>query len=645
MINSEHLCMSCMREIGAELECPYCHYVVGTPQISPYLNVRSVIGNRYLVGRLLEYNGDGATYIAWDIQDKKAVTIREFLPDTLCSRTRDSKVITVSPGCEIAYNDCKADFLELWRKLTRMSGLSALVNVYEVFEENNTAYAICEYIESITLRDYLLRIKTGYIPWERAKTLFMPMLSTLGMLHTAGIIHRGISPFTLQIGRDGKMRLSGFSIWQARTARSDLTAQLFPGYAAIEQYGFEGQQGPWTDLYAFAATLYRALIGTDPIEATERLTNDRLMVPGKFAEQLPAYVINGLINALQILPEDRTRSVEQLRAELSASPTATVAGVDFANEMSAPDTPRVPQRRPSSSAQKVKSDQVAKNKSLALKAGLISAIVLMLVFLIAVLVVPKLKPKSEPVTQPVTTSGEQVAVGLFVGKYYSEITNNAYWLDNFKFEKKEEYSDTVKKDMIIAQSVEQGKQVNKGTTIVLTVSLGIEQIKLPDVRGMDYEEAKALLTDAGFRVSKKLEANYGGNTPDTVKSVEDADGNKMKANEEFDKGTTVKLYVWGEVQETEATTPPETTTKKEPTKPNVIVDESEEDEESSSKKNEKETTTKKGTTEKETTTKKGTTEKETTTKKGTTEKETTTKKDSETTTKKETETTTKKASA
>ena len=70
----------------------------------------------------------------------------------------------------------------------------------------------------------------------------MPVLSTLGTLHSAGIIHRGISPTTLIVGKNGKMRITGFSIWQARTARGDLTAQLFPGYAAIEQYGFEGQQ-------------------------------------------------------------------------------------------------------------------------------------------------------------------------------------------------------------------------------------------------------------------------------------------------------------------------------------------------------------------------------------------------------------------
>ena len=216
-------------------------------------------------------------------------------------------------------------FLELWRKLMRLMGLSALISVTDVVEDNGTAYAIYEYTDAVPLRKYLLSTSTGYIPWERARQMFMPALSALGTLHSAGIIHRGLSPQTILVTPDGKLKISGFSIWQARTARGDLNPELFPGYAAIEQYGFEGQQGAWTDIYAFAAVLYRALIGTDPIVATTRVTNDRLMIPSKFAEQLPAYVINALINALQILPEDRTRSVEQFRAELSASPTAAYA--------------------------------------------------------------------------------------------------------------------------------------------------------------------------------------------------------------------------------------------------------------------------------------------------------------------------------
>lgn len=549
MINSEHLCMSCMKEIGAEAtNCPNCGYVVGTPQISPYLPVRTVVGNRYLIGKLLEYNGDGATYIAWDIAEQRAVKVREFLPDTLCTRARGDKNITVTSDSLVAYNDCMSDFLELWRKLTRMSGLSALENVYDVFEENSTAYAICEYIESISLRDYLTRVKAGYIPWEKAKQLFMPVLSTLGMLHTAGIIHRGISPVTLHIGRDGKMRIGGFSIWQARTARGELTAQIFPGYAAVEQYGFDGQQGPWTDVYSFGATLYRTLIGTDPIEATERLTNDRLMVPAKFAEMLPDYVINGLINSLQILPEDRTRSVEQLRAELSASSSTMVNEVIVGSpaEEAQPESKAAPQKpmaKKSTEAAKTVKDE---NKMIIIKTALISAMATLVVFLIVVLAAGDRLGLTANFgnDDEMTTSSELVEVPTFVNRTYSEVISTAFWINIYNFESVEVYSDTVEKGIIIDQNIAAGTSVNKGTKIVLTVSKGIEQLELPYIVGMDFDTAKEMLTSRNFVVEKEIQENDGTHTANEVQSIVDLTPGKY-----YPKGTRVKLLVWGEAPE------------------------------------------------------------------------------------------------
>lgn len=559
MINSENLCMSCMKEIGENVEqCPYCGYYTGTKQIEPYLPVRSVLANRYLIGKLLEYNGDGATYIAWDISTRQPVTVREFLPDTLCGRAQQDKNVSVLQGCEVAFNDCMAEFTELWQKLTRMGGLSALENVIEVFNENGTAYAVSEYIENITLRDYLLRIKTGYIPWERAKALFMPVLSTLGMLHTAGIIHRGISPLTLHLGKDGKMRIGGFSIWQARTARGELTAQLFPGYAAVEQYGLEYQQGPWTDIYAFGATLYRALIGSDPIEATERLVNDRLMVPGKFAEQLPAYVINGLINALQILPEERTRTVEQLRAELSAAPT--VASASFTEAYNEPPVERYQSVGAAAEEEPPVREPKTKDKGskkTVLRAALISAMVLLAAFAVIFFLKPELFGINKEVETPEnTTRADMVTVPNFVKRDIAEITGTAYWTKNFVFEKREEYSEIIEKGCVIAQNIKEGTEVNAGTTIILTVSLGAEQFELPEVIGLKYDSARILLQERHFQVAKESLPNDGSHVAGTVQNVLN-----LTIGKSYPKGTLVRLVVWDEpVEETEPPTTVEETT-------------------------------------------------------------------------------------
>ena len=279
-MNTDNLCMGCMRPIGREKQCPHCGFQTDAVQITPYLPIRTVVGGRYVIGKLLEYNGEGATYIGYDSVTGKDVCVREFFPLGLCKRMIDGVSVVPLTDFEKVYQDCGQSFAELWYKLARLQNQPGVIHVQNVFEDYGTAYAVYENLDGITLREFLLGSRTGYITWDKARQLLMPVLSALEALHGIGIIHRGLSPLTLLLGKDGKVRISGFCIPQVRTARSDLEPELFPGYAAIEQYGYKGQQGPWTDVYAFGAVLYRALIGSDPIEATTRVTNDRLMVPG-----------------------------------------------------------------------------------------------------------------------------------------------------------------------------------------------------------------------------------------------------------------------------------------------------------------------------------------------------------------------------
>lgn len=565
MVNSDNLCMSCMHEIGEEKICPHCGYHIDSTQISPYLPVRTVIANRYLVGKILEYNGEGATYIGWDLTDKKAVKIREFIPDSFTMRTPSSPELQIMRGSEAVFSELRQSFNELWSKLARLKGLSALISVNEVVEDFGTSYAIYEHFDGISLRDFLLRSKSGCIPWEKARQLLMPILSTLGTLHSAGIIHRGISPSTLIIGTDGKIKISGFCIGAARTSRSDLNSQLFDGYAAIEQYGFDGQQGTWTDIYAFGAVLYRALIGSDPISAKERMTNDRLMVPGKFAEALPAYVINGLINSLQILPEDRTRTVEQLRAELSASPVATAVSGQYQQKDSSPAKPANTPRPANAPKKKAPPQNAAQTVIISAVIAIIAGLLIFAVLAFTVFKDNFNFGSGNNTTTVSQTEAQPVAVPEFTGRSYLDISSNPVFKANFKFEAQYVNNDEINEGYIVTQSIAADTMVQPGTTITLYVSKGKEKIVLPDVKGYDYEEAEKRLTELGF-VCEKIETKEGSYRENEVVSMAPV------AEQSYYKNTTVYLRVFvaenepvtdelGNIIETEETTSEEATTE------------------------------------------------------------------------------------
>ena len=426
----------------------------------------------------------------------------------------------------------------------RYNGLSCLIKVNDVFEYNNTVYAVYEHCEDMTLREYLIKSNNGQggnISWERARQLFMPLLSTLNTLHTAGILHRGISPQTLLVGSDGKLKLSGFSIWQARTARNELNAELYSGYAAIEQYGFEGQQGTWTDVYSLAAVIYRALTGSDPIIATERVINDRLMIPAQIAENLPAYVINALVNALQILPEDRTRNIEQFRAEFSASPTATYAGEIHAMNSQGTSAPAYASNENYQYPAPAAPAPQKQPMSPTLKAFLIStgAVIgtglIIVIILFSTVFKDKITNRDDDFDSSTAIATENVTVETVVVKdfknqSYKSIINNPVNQEDFTFEIKEDYSDTIRVGYVISQSVNPQEEVEKGTKIVLTISKGKEPVELPNVIGMTYDEAKAELDKAGFICTVT-----GGNKDGVVISM------SLKPMQKYEKGTPVEL--------------------------------------------------------------------------------------------------------
>ena len=505
-MNIDNLCMGCMNELYGEEKCPNCGFYTNTPQISPYLPLKSQIGDRYIIGKMISSNSEGATYMGYDSVRKSPVTVREFLPEQFAGRNEDSQMLFIKDGYEELFEKYLGKFLDMWRRLARLRGLSALVPVVDIIENNNTAYVITEYIESITLREFLLKSQTGYLNWSKAKVLFMPVLSALSSIHDIGIIHGGINPDSLLIGRDGKLHLTGFSVNEAHLEGSDFNPEFFDGYTPIEQYGYNYNFGIWSDIYSFSAVIYRSLVGTVPQDAVSRSVNDQLIIPARYAEIIPIYVINALMNGLQIDPNERTLDAETLREELSATPGNVVSSFSGAS---------VPPKSNPNPVSETK--QPEPQESSTAKTVLITFLAILITGLLAFggyLVYDHFMASKDDATPG--DSVEEVKTFVVEDFRYGTASQNLTYNQilnsqqkRFKITIKEEYSKDVPKDYIIEQSVAPNEVVPYGTDLVLTVSLGKEYVRIPNVMNFHVDNAVSSLEEAGFEVSVIEDENDG----------------------------------------------------------------------------------------------------------------------------------------
>ncbi len=541
MFNTDKLCMGCMKRTKNEKVCPFCGFDESAPVPQQFLAPRTNLLDRYLVGRVLSSNGEGTSYLGWDYILECPIVIREFYPETLAVREANSPEISVISGCEQTFNEYKISFLEYWRAIARMRDLSAIVPVYDIFEENNTAYTISEYYEGVRLSRYLQQ-KGGALSWEAARVLFMPVLSGLSSLHSAGIMHYGICPDNLVVGKDGKMKLVGFSIAAARTAMTDLTPQLYPGYSAIEQYGYEASLGSATDIYGFAATLFRTLTGIALPVATARETRDIITIPERFSHTIPVYVINALANALMVNPDERTRSFERLRAELSDAPTVA------------------PSLSATVEIEKVAEEEKEKKKGGKVRYGLLALLVsiLMLFAFGAVFILTfywdrffsgstsgessssaapsEVSEPSSEVSEPASQEPTYATPDL-VGKNF-EIVRHSPAYSFFVIEKAEEvFSDTVPEGYIIEQVVAPETPLPQGATIKVKVSKGPQMRTVPDVVGMTYDEALNNLHDAGLKIRFEAYENVSALPDNTITRTEPAAGTQVEY------GTEIRVFV------------------------------------------------------------------------------------------------------
>ena len=332
---ANQLCYNCMRELGERTNgvCPHCGYDNRTAaQTSPHaLLLGTVLQNRYVIGRVLGQGGFGITYIGYDLKLETRVCIKEYFPDGAAWRSSEqSKLVSWGGSTNaVGLKQGRESFVKEARKAVRLRDISGVVQVWDVFYENETAYIVMSYVEGVNLKDYLMKeLKRPLTPQE-CMNLMTPVIQGISEVHRNGIVHRDISPDNLMLRENRTLVLLDLGAAKDMTSGGGQSSQIVAkaGFSPPEQYVSGGNIGPWTDVYAMSATIYYCLTGKLPPTSVERFTGRNIDFSA-----LPATLSNALQKGMELKVEDRWQNMNELYAALDAAAPDAVPAREIAHK-------------------------------------------------------------------------------------------------------------------------------------------------------------------------------------------------------------------------------------------------------------------------------------------------------------------------
>lgn len=506
---NKSLCMGCMSPLHeGDSKCSRCGYPVGGVNPPEYMRIRTVLADRYMVGRVLEVTGDSAVYIGMDRLDESTVTIREFFPTTLAQRD-DNGLLQVAVGQETAFANYKQKFLACARAAARLRDVLVVVPSFDIFEENGTAYSVGEYCPGVTLERYVR--EKGTLSYEQVRRLFLPLLSAMTTIHAAGVLHLGICPKNLLVDNEGHLRLKNFCIPETHTVNTVCKPGLISGYSAPEQYEADAVCTETADVYGLAATMYFALTGASPMDAPQRAKKGSdLLMPADVADTLPDHVKESLHRAMRLSPDHRTASVQQLLDELTA--TSAVAALIDDEEDDRPVVKKTPKKN-------------GRNWLWLIFVGVVLALAIVAVFALAGLgyidfgntpttattstsnnLVLKPTTTVPIVTKPTGTA--TIPVPDLKGRDFDMLVdegldgNLTVTLSGYQFSDQPIGT-------ILTQFPDPNTQVERGSEIIVLISAGPTEKLVPDMTGWKEEHARMYLTALGYKISDTVLLQFG----------------------------------------------------------------------------------------------------------------------------------------
>ncbi len=543
-VNEQRLCMGCMSVRNEEGRCKKCGYDPSAPANINFIQPGSRLNEKYIVGKLVSSDPEGAWYVGYDCEKDTRVWIREYVPASITRR--DHRNFSVQPlaSSEAQYKALLSDFEDLCGSIMKLSESSHALPIEELVHTNHTVYAIYRYLKTITLESFLVR-SGGKLSCRYAKKLLMPLYHSVVNLHKSGFIHRGLSPQTIQLDQSGTLWISGFSIAAARTNKSEISAQLFPGYSAPEQYSLNSWQGTWTDVYALGAITYRTITGQTPPAALDRVYGDDLLDKQIIFSDMTENTIATINRALAVEVEDRIQTVEAFIASLLATEGSNTA------VYAAPAPRRNSENSDSSQNQQFgyRDDNIHGGQFEAYNSGIelmpsrvgnemkdhlrasggsgkrqkkkrahpvLSLILSLLVAtgLLAGIMYWVANTYLSDLIQPASTSSssesskrntgedyvddggeDNTLIPKLVGKTADSIKGNTNLAERFQLEYIEKFNNDYENGVVFDQQPVEGTPIEGIDKITLYVSKGVEQVGLPDLVNLPIEEATTKLTE------------------------------------------------------------------------------------------------------------------------------------------------------
>lgn len=316
-METEKLCIACMRPIGGQDICMHCGASQNLPTQQGYLASGTILRQRYLLGRVLRHSDRAAVYIAYDYISQRRVAVREYFPTSLFTRLPNGPLM--QPAAGVDPEECQHSLARYRREILAfqmMRPTAQCIQVLDTFDANNTVYWVSDEQDDLPLETYLAQ-QGGKLGLPAVQDIGFPLGNALKAMHADGLLHLGVSPETILMGPAGNLRFCDLGNAYLPGGPQPFAARLATGYAAPEQYQPGEKTGAFTDIYGFGALLYRMYVGAPPRSALERETKAEKMLPARFAAQLPAYFASALERALSMSPQKRYKSMDAFLAALT----------------------------------------------------------------------------------------------------------------------------------------------------------------------------------------------------------------------------------------------------------------------------------------------------------------------------------------